>query len=154
MNFSSRVHLLATSILDIMMDFTLKSWLSYVMKDLTIHSYILRDSFLTLVKAENNVPCKRSTIKSIFAPSIHTNQQLECITLVHWTSAGIARLTTFKITLFLSSFSIQTYESNIAWVTYITFRQVHPSRRCLWSHFFMLSPFLHVIFTAFTLFSM
>ena len=129
-------------------------------KDINHHNFFKHLLTLTRIPryifegTEDNVPCKRSTIKSIFAPSIHTNQQLECITLVHWTSAGIARLTTFKITLFLSSFSIQTYESNIAWVTYITFRQVNHSRRCLWSHFFMLSPFLHVIFTAFTLFSM
>ena len=97
------------------------------MKDLTIHSLILSNSFPTLVKAEDDIPCKRSTVKSTFTPSIHTNQQLECITLVQWTSARISRLTTFKVTRFSSSFSISACESISTWATLKMFRKVNPA---------------------------
>ena len=92
---------------------------------------ILSNSFPTLVKAEDDIPCKRSTVKLTFTPSIHTNQQLECITLVQWTSARITRLTTFKVTRFSSSFSIPACESISTWATLKMFREVNPGRSCL-----------------------
>ena len=71
----------------------------------------------------------------------------QCITLVHLTSAWITRLTTFKVNLLSSSFSIQSYESIVTWVTFIMLRRFNSCRRCLWNHVFMLSSFLHATFT-------
>ena len=121
------------------------------MKDLSIHSHILSNSFPTLVKAEDDIPCKRSTVKPTFTPSIHTNQQLECITLVQWTSARITRLTTFKVTRFSSSFSIPACESISTWATYIIqifiylyFLSNFSSFSLLFLTFFIFSNYLYL----------
>ena len=108
------------------------------MKYLSINSHILRNWFPTLVKDENNIPCKSSTVKPTFTPSIYANQQLECIALVH-NSVKITRFTTFEVTRFLSSFSIPASESVSTWATLKMFRKINPGRSCLWSCFFMFT---------------
>ena len=103
----------------------------------------LSNSLPTLVKAEDDIPCKRSTVKPTFTPSIHTNQQLECITLVQWTSAGTTRLTTFKVTRFSSSFSIPACESISTWATLKMFRKVNPGR--IFTCRFICRPYIYTI---------
>ena len=86
---------------------------------------------------------QRSTVKPTFTSSIHTNQQLECVTLVQWTSAVITRLTTFKVTRFSSSFSIPTCESISAWATLKMFRKL--TRQKLLIFRLTCSPFIFTI---------
>ena len=91
-----------------------------------------------MVKAEDDIFNKRSTFKPALTSSIHIYQQLECIILVHWTSDGIASLTTFKVTRFSSSFNIPACESISTWTTLKIYRKVDIDRSYLWSCFFML----------------